>query len=175
MPEFDESVVVDHKFAKKIYLAILFFTLVWVILIFLAPFFAGMGGIFESISSFIYIFFSKVCHQQDERSFHLLGYELGVCSRCLWIYTGFFIGTAVYPLKYRVNNITVPSLWILSAAAIILMIDVVLDSTGIWQNTFFSRSVTGFFIGFVLPFYVIPGFVKFFFEIHSFFKNKVSV
>lgn len=136
--------------------------------------FSSFGGIFEEISSYIYLFFSKVCHQNEERSFHLLSHKLGVCSRCVWIYIGFFLGTSFYPLKYKLNNTSLPSLSYLFAASSILLLDVLFDTIGIFPNTFFSRSVTGFLLGFVLPFYIIPGFVKFFDEVHSFVRNKLS-
>jgi uncharacterized membrane protein len=171
---FQNIPMVDYSLAKKIYYTILWFGFFWVLLIFLAPLFMELGGVFEKISSIIYIFFSKVCHQSDERSFHFLEHRLGVCSRCVWIYTGFFLGTVLYPLKYKLNNTNPPSVWILGTAFLILMSDVIFDISGILNNTFLSRSLTGFVMGFVLPFYIIPGFVKFFYEVHSFLRKKIS-
>lgn len=174
MSDFQNNVTVDYKFAKKIYLAILFFTGIWLILIFLAPFLSESNGFFKSVSTFIYLFFSKVCHQDDVRSFHLFGHNLGVCSRCVWVYTGFFIGTVIYPLKYKLNNINPPSVFFLFIAVFILMTDVILDSAGILYNTFFTRSMSGFIIGFTLTLYIIPGFIKFFYEVQTFLKNKAN-
>jgi len=174
MIKFQGSLVDDHNLSKKVYFTFFTFSLIWLLLIFLAPLFASLGGMFEKISSYIYIFFSKVCHQNEDRSFHLFEHMLGVCSRCVWIYVGIFIGTSFYPLKYRLNNTNLPSLVYLFVAAIILLLDVMLDAIGILPNTFFSRSATGFLIGFVLPFYIIPGYVKFFDEVHSFVRSKLS-
>ena len=67
-----------------------------------------------------------------------------------------------------------PPLVYLFVAAIILFLDVMLDTAGIISNTFFSRSATGFLMGFILPFYIIPGFIKFFDEVNSFVRNKLS-
>lgn len=39
----------------------------------------------------IYTFFSMICHQYSERSFHLAGAALAVCIRCTSIYAGFFV------------------------------------------------------------------------------------
>ena len=39
----------------------------------------------------VYTFFSRICHQYAERSFHLAGAPLAVCIRCTSIYAGFLI------------------------------------------------------------------------------------
>ncbi len=175
MFKYDANTQIDYEFSKKIYFAILIFTFTWIILIFLAPVFLELGGIFGKISSFIYLFFSTVCHQNDSRSFHILEHKLGVCSRCVSIYAGFFAGTSLYPLKYKLNNINPPSIFFLVFGLLILLADVILDNLGIMENTFLSRSVTGFVIGILLPLYIIPGFVKFFYELHSYLRNKISL
>ncbi|MBL8006769.1 MAG: DUF2085 domain-containing protein [Ignavibacteria bacterium] len=164
----------DIDFSRKIYFAILLLSLLWNLLIFTAPLLAGNEGLPSAISDFLYVFFSKVCHQEDSRSFHFFGNKLGVCSRCVWMYAGFFTGTALYPLKYRINNTESPSTIYLYAASALVLADVIGDLTGIIGNTFLSRSVTGFIIGAVLPFFLIPGFIKFFYEVNSFLKNKIS-
>jgi uncharacterized membrane protein len=159
---------------KKVYLMILSISFIWLVLIIFIPMLMYSGGLSAKISSYGYQFFSTVCHQQDERSFHLFEHKLAVCSRCVSIYAGFFLGTALYPLKFRLNNFITPSVWILILAVSLILIDVILDITGIFANTFYSRSVTGFITGFVLPLYLIPGFVKFFSEVYSFLRNKAS-
>ncbi|MDQ3020486.1 MAG: DUF2085 domain-containing protein [Bacteroidota bacterium] len=176
MPKFRNiSVEVDHHLAKKVYFTILIFTFIWLLLIFLAPLFMKWGGAFENVSSFIYLFFSRVCHQQQERSFQLFEYTFGVCSRCVSIYSGFFMGTVFYSLKYKLNNTHPPPIWFLIIASIILILDVSLDSIGIMKNNFLSRSITGLLIGLVLPFYIIPGFVNFFYEVNSFLRKKINI
>src|SRR5207302_9212063 len=42
--------------------------------------------------SAIYLFFSRICHQDPLRSWHLFGEPLAVCIRCTSIYCGFFLG-----------------------------------------------------------------------------------
>ncbi|MDQ3194696.1 MAG: DUF2085 domain-containing protein [Bacteroidota bacterium] len=175
MTKFPDDSVVDARLAKKIYYIFLCFSIIWLLLIFITPLFSSMGGKFEKISSVLYLFFSNVCHQEDDRSFHFFGHTLSVCSRCIWIYLGFFAGTALYPLKFRLNNTTPVSVWYLVIPVTVLLLDVFLDSLEVFSNTFFTRSVTGFLIGIVLPLYLIPGFVKFFYEIDSYLRNKVSI
>jgi hypothetical protein len=41
---------------------------------------------------FLYAIFSRICHQQATRSWHLLGEPFAVCIRCTSIYCGFFVG-----------------------------------------------------------------------------------
>ncbi|MFZ1461597.1 MAG: hypothetical protein WAU38_12445, partial [Ignavibacteria bacterium] len=67
-----------------------------------------------------------------------------------------------------------PSVIYLFIPAILLFLDVLLDIAGVVKNSFFSRSATGLLTGFVLPFFIIPGFVKFFYEVNSFLRNKIS-
>ncbi|HMS65982.1 MAG TPA: DUF2085 domain-containing protein [Ignavibacteria bacterium] len=174
MTNLSDDSYVDRNLAKKVYFTFLIFSFLWVLLIFIAPLLADSGGIYSKMSDFIYIFFSKVCHQESNRSFHFSDHILGVCSRCVWIYIGFFAGILVYPLKYRLNNTNSPNLMFLIAVSFILFLDVILDLTGILKNSFLSRSITGFLTGLMLPFYLLPGFVKFFHEINSFLRNKMS-
>lgn len=119
-----------------------------------------LGGAFAKISVFIYYFFSPVCHQQDARSFHLFGYKLGVCSRCTAIYLGFFIAVIFYPIKYKLSNTELPTIWFLLIPVFLIALDALLDVFGLLANSFFTRSVTGAVAGFMLPFFLIPGFVK---------------
>ena len=39
------------------------------------------------------------CHQMEERSFKIKGYQFPVCSRCTGILTGQIIGIIIYLLK----------------------------------------------------------------------------
>ena len=162
----------NNKIAGKVYLMIFSISLFWLALIIAGPFLETEGGIYKPISDYINVFFSRVCHQEDARSFHIYGHKLGVCSRCAWLYSGFFSGTVIYPLRNRISNFDTPSVFYLLAFSLLLFLDVILDSAGIMKNTFLTRSLTGFLTGLVLPFYIIPGFVNFFCEVHSYFRSK---
>lgn len=163
---------VNKAFAKKVYFSILLITFVWCILILIAPLLIGMGGVFTKFAGIIYVFFSKACHQEDIRSFHLFGNKLAVCSRCSAIYFAFFLGVAAYPLMRKLNTIRLPALWLLLAASALMLLDVIFEVSGVMDNTFLSRSLTGGFLGFVLPLYLIPGFLNFFTEIAVYLNNK---
>lgn len=151
---------------KKIYYSFLIVSIVWTAFIFLIPVFDNFGGFFAKIADFGYIFYSTTCHQIDERSFFIFGHKVAVCSRCSSSYVAFLISVIVYPFIRGIDNKKMPSLFLLFTALFLLAADVFLDISGIISNTFLSRMITGGFIGFVLPFYLIPGSVNFFGEIY---------
>lgn len=157
---------------KRIYLIFFIFTLFWNILIIIAPIYNNSAGFLKGISGFSYSFFSVTCHQIDDRSFHILGSKYAVCSRCLSIYWAFLFSVIIYPFIKGFNNTKLPSLWLLLVPGFFVFLDAMLDFLGIFNNTFITRSVTGALIGFVLPFYLIPGFYNFFNELFIYFKKN---
>ena len=174
MPEDKEFSIYEYRIAKRVYVTILLIIFIWCILIFAAPALWDLGGIFSKISFLTYQLFATTCHQLDDRSFHIFGFKFGVCSRCTSIYIGFLLATIVYPFFHRVDNKKLPAIWYLLVAAFLLLIDSSLEIFHFQNNTFLSRSATGFILGFVLPFYLIPGFVNFGQEVVSFFKNNTN-
>jgi uncharacterized membrane protein len=60
--------------------ALLFFSTVWCLSIVAPPVFGWQ---------WVYRFFSAICHQDPERSWHILGVALPVCIRCTSIYVAF--------------------------------------------------------------------------------------
>jgi uncharacterized membrane protein len=111
--------------------------------IFAAP--ALMHYSFTISSSFVYLFFSRLCHQIPERSFCIFGMHLAVCHRCTGIYIGLLLGslininwTGLSARRYR--NILI-------AALALLSLDALLPFAGLWQNTPSSRFLTGLFFG----------------------------
>jgi uncharacterized membrane protein len=108
----------------------------------------------------IYKTFSFVCHQIPERSFHLVGYKFAVCSRCTGIYAGLAIAVLSYPLIRSFEDTQTPSLIWLFLAAAPLAIDWSLGYFSIWQNNHASRFATGFLLGAVTVFYILPGLIE---------------
>mgnify|MGYP005613697723 FL=1 len=76
---------------------------VWVFLIILAP--LAKTNEVTGLSSPLYTFFRFLCHQQPERSFHVMAEQFGVCSRCFGVYFGILTGFVVYPLWRRIDEI----------------------------------------------------------------------
>jgi len=73
----------------------------WCAVLFLPPLLASEVAYFPQLSDALYRMFSKICHQDDARSFHLLGHKLAVCIRCSSIYISFFVGVLLVSLFSR--------------------------------------------------------------------------
>ncbi len=82
------------EITRRVYFILLSLVAVWCGLIIAAPL---INGVSESAGSLVYQFFSRICHQLDERSFHLAGGKFAVCIRCSAIYFAFFAGIVLYP------------------------------------------------------------------------------
>ena len=150
-----------HLSSKITYSVILLLSFIWCAAILLAPYLADKGGMYSKLSSGIYYFFSSYCHQLRDRSFLLNENPFGVCSRCTSIYFTFFAGIIIYPFFKKINNVDLPKVYPLIIAGGLLVADVFLDLfSGFYTNNFITRSITGGLLGLVLPFYIIPGFIK---------------
>jgi uncharacterized membrane protein len=139
------------------YKIILAGTLLWCTLLLLPPLLAFGLQSMPIASGALYGFFSRVCHQYDERSLHLLGHKLGVCGRCMAIYFGFLVGTLLVPQLARLARWGGPAAWILAVAPMVL--DVLLDLTGVLPSTMTTRVVTGGVFGVMAAFLLVPSLV----------------
>lgn len=87
--------------------------------------------------------YSVVCHQSAVKSFHIGSMQLMVCARCLGIYTGVFAGliaallVAARPFSFK----------LLILAAIVLAIDVLLTTAGLYPYMKGLALITGFLFG----------------------------
>ena len=107
----------------------------------------------------IYQAFSSACHQIPERSFYVAGHPLAVCARCTGLYAGLAAGVLLFPLVRPLRSAETPArLWLLIAAAPTVL-DFSLGFFGIWQNTHYSRFVTGALLGSVAAFFIVPGLI----------------
>ena len=132
--------------------------LIWVLLIVAAPLAKGNGLV--ALSSPLYHFFSFICHQIPERSFHIGPEQFAVCSRCFGVYFGLFLGFVVYPLWRNIDEIEpIPRFW-LFLSLIPIAIDWSLTMFGIWENNHASRFVTGFILGVACATFIIPAIVE---------------
>jgi len=125
----------------------------------------------------IYSSFQHLCHQLSERSFFIAGHQFAVCARCTGLYAGFTLATLCYPLLRSLRNTdTPPRKWLILAAAP-LAIDFSLGFFDVWANTHLSRFLTGFLLGAVAVFYVLPGLIDLSLKDwrHSFGKKAVSI
>ena len=129
------------------------FVLFWVGLIVAAP-------LVSNISSPIYTFFSYVCHQIPERTLHISGHPMAVCSRCFGVYFGLLAGIVLYPFWRALDETeAVPRFW-LFLSLIPITIDWSLTVFGIWENTHWTRFLTGLILGIACSIYIVPALVE---------------
>lgn len=131
---------------------------VWMAAIISPAVFTALG--MQAAAESVFSFFGWTCHQMPDRSFHWLGHQLGVCSRCIGIYGGLLAAIVFYPLFKQVDDIEpFPRFWLL-ASLIPIGIDWSLTFFGIWENTPWSRFITGTILGFACGIYIVPAAVE---------------
>ncbi len=132
----------------------------WIFSITLAPFAEANNN--TGVSAPIYKFFSYVCHQISARSFHAAEHPFAVCSRCFGVYFGLFFGFIIYPFFRRIEDVEpFPRVW-LFLAMIPIGIDWTLGVFGLWENTLFSRFVTGAILGAACAVFIVPALIEIF-------------
>ncbi len=72
----------------------------------------------------------------------------------------------MYPLVRKLNNIDLPSLFYLFIGVGLMLLDVGLDLLDVQKNSFITRDITGGIIGIILPFFIIPGVIRVFYEFY---------
>jgi len=130
-------------------------TVIWLALIFLAPWLAGRAA--DGASRVIYAVFSPVCHQIPERCFQLQGHPLAVCGRCLGIYVGFAAGLLLYPLIRGFATANLPSGRLFLLLTLPMALDAVAGILGLWASPIGVRFATGAVWGTILPFFFVAG------------------
>ncbi|MGI9035005.1 MAG: DUF2085 domain-containing protein [Pyrinomonadaceae bacterium] len=132
--------------------------LAWIFLIVSAP--VAKAADFSNYANPIYKFFSYLCHQIPERSFYFDGFPLAVCARCFGFYAGFLIGIVIYPIfRTLYETEPLPRVW-LFLAMIPMGVDWSLTFFGIWENTHYSRLMTGLILGAACAFFIVPAMVE---------------
>jgi uncharacterized membrane protein len=124
----------------------------------LAPLLLANGRV--GAAQALYIGFHTVCHQIPERSFHLGGFPLAVCARCVGLYAGGAAGVLLYPSARDLLRTDAPAREWLFLAALPTAIDYALGVTGLWENTHASRFLTALVLGAAAAFYVVPAIVS---------------
>jgi uncharacterized membrane protein len=138
---------------KRVYTILILLTAFWCIGILLAP---ALQANHPVASAIVYSAYSPICHQIDHRCFHLFEAKWGVCIRCSAIYFSFFLSLLLYPLFRRLSSPLFPGRWWIALAVAPMILDVLLNFTGIHPSTPLTRTITGMLFGSVLPFYILP-------------------
>ena len=142
--------------AHRVWTVALLVIATWVLAVIAPPLLLSNG----ISASPIYNIFGYICHQIPERSFHLFGYQFAVCSRCFGVYAGLLLGILTYRLSRPVDSIEpLPRFW-LFLSMVPIGIDWSLGVFGIWENTHFTRFVTGLILGTACAVYIVPALVE---------------
>jgi uncharacterized membrane protein len=134
---------------RTIHTLILASTLAWCGAIVLAPL---LGGPADPISRGIYAFFHLICHQIDDRSLHLAGHPLAVCSRCSAIYFAFLAGVILFPFV-RLSGSTRR---LLILAAVPMVVDVAVGMLGLYEPSNVLRVASGAVFGVLAALIILP-------------------
>ena len=110
--------------------------------------------------SSVYGFFSYACHQIPDRSLHLDGHSLAVCTRCFGVYFGLFAGVIIYPVWRPIEEIEPVRRFWLFLSLVPVTIDWSLTMFGIWENTHVSRFLTGLILGVACATFIVPAIVE---------------
>jgi uncharacterized membrane protein len=146
-----------------------FLTAAWIFLIILAP--VAEANNLTGVSHPIYKFCSFICHQISDRSPHVYDHPFAVCSRCFGVYFGIFFGFLIYPFLRSIEETEpLPRFW-LFLAMIPMGVDFSLTFFGIWENTHFSRFMTGLILGATCAVFIVPALV----ELFQFLSSKRQV
>lgn len=129
-------------------------TTAWIVCLVAAPVLPGWAGALAyGVGSFI-------CHQIPERSFHLAGFQLPVCARCLGIYVGAAVGAAFVLTRWRSGedpsgSSSAARRRLAMVAAIPTLVTVVLEMAGLWNPSNLTRAVAGVPLGGIVAFVVV--------------------
>ena len=157
VPQVSKRAETNFRAPFVLWFAATLFMLAWMGAVIGAPVAEEYGHSFISFA--IYRVFSNLCHQMPERSFHIFEHQFAVCARCTGIYAGLTLGFLVYPLFRSLRNAESPArIWLL-LAPVPTGIDFMLGFLNIWNNTHYSRLLTGAVLGIGCAFFIVPGLV----------------
>ena len=104
-----------------------------------------------SLAALTYGIGAFICHQLPERSFHLGGFQIPVCARCLGIYAGFALTACVQAamsFPTRAQGLT-PSAArrVCVAGALPTAVTLALERSGVWPGSNNVRAIAGLALG----------------------------
>ena len=97
-------------------------------------------------------FYSAVCHQIAYKSIEINSIHFLVCARCSGIYFGGLLSSIIFLFTFRNIHLKVNYIFI---AAIPMLIDVILYSTGIYSYSKIIALGTGLLFGFVVVSFIL--------------------
>ncbi|HEV2108570.1 MAG TPA: DUF2085 domain-containing protein [Thermomicrobiales bacterium] len=102
----------------------------------------------------MYALFAPICHQQDDRSFHVLGEKTACCHRCLAVYGGLFVLGLLYVVARR--RIPPASASLVGLLGVPIVIDVLTQPILQRESTPWLRVLTGALFALALAWAILP-------------------
>ena len=136
----------------------------------LTPVLAAIG--YDELAHTIFVGFSVACHQQQERSFFVLGHQVAVCQREIGIYFGLFVSSIIY---HRVSRLVGPmpiKLYMLAIAPMI--IDGLSQMLGMRESDWLLRVTTGALFGASTVWVFFPRLAQTLSDIDSHLSNELK-
>jgi len=107
---------------------------------------------------FLRLPFKLMCHGIPHRCLTIFGTPMPICARCFGIYSGFLMGLMIFPLVMKTADsrqrtagphprLLSAVCWLLSVAAIPILIDGLTQAAGLRESTNPLRLATGLTIG----------------------------
>jgi uncharacterized membrane protein len=144
---------VSVKLKLLIFVAIAFW-LSGIFVEFIIPLFPPLAFVYP----FLHGIYSNVCHQQSSKLIEYADYHTLVCARCTGIYLGGFISS--FALLF-VKSIKITDSKIILLAALPMLIDVLLYSSGLYAYSKTIAFITGILFGSVGIVYIYLGLQNF--------------
>lgn len=123
-----------------------------VLIALLIPFLSYMG--LDAIAKPLFFGLHAICAQIPSHSFYILGHQLGMCVRNLFIYSSMFVGGLVFVLsKKRLPGIP---LWLLVLMVLPMALDGGTQMFGLRESTWELRMITGTLFGLGSVWFALP-------------------
>ncbi|HUG62299.1 MAG TPA: DUF2085 domain-containing protein [Methylomirabilota bacterium] len=144
-----------YRFARRWLLVVNLLALSLAALPLIAPFLRAAGS--HAISRPIDAFFGLLCHQRDDRSFHVFGERLACCQRCFAIYGGFLAAGVVFAYLRSATPTPRPlrPAWTALLCAPLLF-DGFVQLGGGWESTTTTRVASGLLFAVALSWFLLP-------------------
>lgn len=113
--------------------------------------------------------FSIICHQKEDRSFHINGQQMPVCHRCLGIYLGALFGFLSF-IIYRDMKLSYFLISLLPMA-----LDGGTQLIGLRESNYIIRLATGGIAGTACALFIMPGILSVLNDCEKFLKKKYQL
>ena len=118
----------------------------------LIPFLSYLG--LDAIAKPLFFALHAICAQIPSHSFYILGHQLGMCVRNLFIYGSMFVGALVFLLsKKRLPGIP---WWVLVLMILPMALDGTTQMVGWRESTWVLRMITGTLFGLGSIWFALP-------------------